>query len=394
MVCGMLAPTSSEASPRRGLLIASYLAVCIVWGSTYLAIAVALEGFPPFILGAVRFIASGVIMLGFARLRGEPWPDRRQWAGAAFAGAFLFVIGNGLVNAAELSVSSGVSAVLIATVPLWMTVLGRVLGEPITRREVAGVVLGLLGVGIMNLGGELRASPYGVLMLLCAPLGWAIGSYAAKRLPSPPGTMRIGVQMLSGGVSMAVVAAALGERMHAAPSGRALLATVYLLVFGSLIGFSAYSYLLKHTRPAVATSYAYINPVIAVLLGVTLAGEPFESTSALGGAVILAAVILVGLARAKKVHGTTAASTSSASTTTAGTTTASTTTASTTTAGTTTASATAASATAASATDAASAPTAISAKLTSQPSLPLSSPPTILTPPSITPCSAPSTAPG
>lgn len=303
MVCSMLAPTSSEASPRRGLLIASYLAVCIVWGSTYLAIAVALEGFPPFLLGSVRFLASGAIMLGFARWRGEPWPDRRQWAGAAVAGAFLFVIGNGLVNAAELSVSSGVSAVLIATVPLWMTVLGRVLGEPISRREVAGVVLGLVGVGIMNLGGELRASPWGVLMLLCAPLGWAIGSYSAKRLPSPPGTMRIGVQMLSGGLAMGVVALALGERMAGVPSARALLATAYLLVFGSLIGFSAYSYLLKHTRPAVATSYAYINPVIAVLLGVTLAGEPFELTSALGGAVILAAVILVGLARAKAAHG-------------------------------------------------------------------------------------------
>jgi drug/metabolite transporter (DMT)-like permease len=291
--------TTSVGSPSRALLIASYLAVCIVWGSTYLGIAVALEGFPPFILGAVRFLSSGAIMLGFARLRGEPWPELKQWGGGAFAGVFLFVIGNGLVNAAELSVSTGVAAVLIATMPLWMTLFGRALGEPVSRREVIGVAIGLAGVGVMNLGGELRASPTGVAMLLLAPMGWAIGSLASKRLPSPPGIMRAGVQMLTGGAAMGVVALALGERMEGTPSSKAILATLYLLVFGSLIGFTAYSYLLKHTRPVVATSYAYINPVIAVLLGVTVAGETFEVTSAIGGGIILAAIILVGLSRAK-----------------------------------------------------------------------------------------------
>jgi drug/metabolite transporter (DMT)-like permease len=295
----MLAPTSAEAPPRRGLLIASYLAVCIVWGSTFLGIVVALEGFPPFILGAARFLAAGLLMIAFARWRGEPWPSRRQWYGAAVAGVFLFVIGNGLVNAAERSVSSGIAAVLVATMPLWMTVFGRLLGEPVSRREIAGVVIGLVGVGVMNLGGDLRASPLGVVMLLLAPMGWAIGSLASKRLPSPPGLMRAGAQMLSGGAAMGVVALALGERMEVAPSARAVLAAIYLVTFGSLIGFSAYSYLLKHTRPVVATSYAYVNPVIAVVLGVTLAGESFGAASAVGGAIILAAIILVGLSRAR-----------------------------------------------------------------------------------------------
>lgn len=307
----MLAAPVPATAPSRGLLLASYLAVCIVWGSTYLGIAVALEGFPPFLLGCARFIASGAIMIGFARMRGEPWPDRRQWMGTAIAGAFLFVIGNGLVNAAERSVSSGVAAVLVATMPLWMTVFGRVVGEPVSRLEIAGVVLGLLGVGVMNLGGELRASPFGVVMLLLAPMGWAIGSIASKRLPSPPGMMRAGGQMLVGGVAMGVVALALGERMHEAPSARAIGAAIYLLFAGSLVGFSAYSYLLKHTRPIIATSYAYVNPVIAVLLGVTLNGENFDLASAIGGTIILAAILLVGLSRnSKPAAGATVATTS------------------------------------------------------------------------------------
>lgn len=296
----MLAAPVPATAPSRGLLLASYLAVCILWGSTYLAIALALEGFPPFLLGFARFIASGGIMIGFARMRGEPWPERRQWLGTAVAGIFLFVIGNGLINAAERSVSTGVTAVLVATMPLWMTVFGRFVGEPVTGLEIAGVVLGLVGVGVMNLGGELRASPFGVAMLVLAPMGWAIGSIASRRLPSPPGMMRAGGQMLVGGLAMGAVALALGERMHEAPSARAIGAAFYLLIAGSLIGFSAYSYLLKHTRPVIATSYAYVNPVIAVLLGVTLNGEHFELTSAIGGTIILAAVLLVGLSRNRK----------------------------------------------------------------------------------------------
>jgi drug/metabolite transporter (DMT)-like permease len=293
----MLASPPPVTSSSRGLILASYLAVCILWGSTYLGIAIALESFPPFLLGAARFLASGVLMLGFARLRGEAWPTRPQWLGVAVAGVFLFVIGNGLINVAERSVSTGVAAVLVATMPLWMTVFGRLVGEPVSRLEIAGVVIGLIGVGVMNLGGELRGSPAGVAMLLLAPMGWAIGSLASKRMPSPPGMMRAGGQMLVGGLAMGVVALALGERMEAAPSARAIGAALYLLIAGSLVGFSAYSYLLKHTRPVIATSYAYINPVIAVLLGVTVVGESFDLTSGIGAAIILAAVLLVGLSR-------------------------------------------------------------------------------------------------
>lgn len=293
----MLASPPSVHAPSRGLLIASYLALCSLWGSTYLAIAIALEGFPPFLLGGARFFASGVLLIGFARLRGEAWPTRAHWLGMAVAGLFFFVIGNGLIGMAERSVSSGVAAVLVATMPLWITVIGRLVGEPVSRLEIAGVVLGLVGVGVMNLGSELRGSPAGVAMLLLSPLGWAIGSLISKRMPSPPGMMRAGGQMLAGGLTMGVVALALGERMAAEPSARAIGAALYLMVAGSLIGFTAYSYLLKHTRPVIATSYAYVNPVIAVILGVTIAGESFDLASGVGGVIILAAILLVGLSR-------------------------------------------------------------------------------------------------
>jgi drug/metabolite transporter (DMT)-like permease len=296
----MLASPRTVNAPSRGLILASYLTLCILWGSTYLAIAIALEGFPPFLLGGARFFASGVLLLGFARLRGEAWPTRAHWLGMAVAGLFFFVIGNGLIGMAERSVSSGVAAVLVATMPLWITVIGRLVGEPVSRLEIAGVVLGLVGVGVMNLGSELRGSPAGVAMLLLSPLGWAIGSLLSKRMPSPPGMMRAGGQMLAGGLTMGVVAMAIGERMAAAPSARAIGAALYLMIAGSLIGFTAYSYLLKHTRPVIATSYAYVNPVIAVVLGVTIAGESFDLASGIGGVIILAAVLLVGLSRNSK----------------------------------------------------------------------------------------------
>jgi drug/metabolite transporter (DMT)-like permease len=291
----MIAPAPAS---RRSLLIASYVAVCVIWGSTYLGIAVALESFPPFFLGGLRFIVAGGLMLTVARLRGEPWPERAQWRGALVTAALMFVVGNGLVNAAERSLSSSAASVLAATMPLWMTIFGRLLGERVTGREMVGVALGFVGVAVMNLGSELRASPAGAIMVLCAALGWALGALASRRLPNPPGIMRVGAQMLGGGVMMALISLGLGERLHAMPSTRSLLAALYLFVFGSLIGFSAFSYLLKHTRAAIASSYAYVNPVIGVLLGVFVAGESFSLASGVGAVIIVASIVMVGLARA------------------------------------------------------------------------------------------------
>lgn len=282
--------------PRRPLLIASFVAVCVVWGSTYLGIRVALEGFPPFMLAGLRFLLAGAVLYALARSRGEPAPKRAQWGSAMVTGTLLFVVGNGLVNFAEQSVSSGLASVLVSTTPLWATLFGRFLGAPVSGREAAGVLLGLAGVVVLELGGDLRASPMGAMYCLAAPMGWALGSLASRRLPMPDGVMmRTASQMLCGGLATAGVSVILGEHLVAAPSARAIVAQLYLVTFGSLVGFSAYSYLLSHTRTVVATSYAYVNPVIAVVLGVVVAHEHVGVESAVGGAIVLAAVVLVVL---------------------------------------------------------------------------------------------------
>jgi len=278
--------------PRRSWLIVAFAIVSIVWGSTYLGIRVALESYPPFLLGALRFLLAGAVLVVVARVRGEAMPSRREWGSAAVTGVLFFVIGNGLVNVAEATVSSGLASVLVATMPLWMTVFGRLFGATATPREIAGVVLGLSGVLILNLGGDLRASPAGALVCLLAPLGWSLGSLASQRMPLPAGMMRTATQMLTGGAAMLLVSFALHEP-PATPTLRTTLAVGYLCVFGSLIGFTAYSYLLRHTRPAVASSYAYVNPVIAVVLGIAMAGEKFGVQSGVGALVVLAAVALV-----------------------------------------------------------------------------------------------------
>jgi drug/metabolite transporter (DMT)-like permease len=279
--------------PRRSLALVAFAIVSVVWGSTYLGIRMALESFPPFFLGAARFVVAGVVLLAVARARGERLPTPREQGSAALTGVLFFVIGNGLINVAERSVSSGIASVLVATMPLWVTVFGRLLGSETSPREIAGLVLGLLGVVILNLGGGLWASPSGAACALLAPIGWALGSVASHRLPLPSGTiMRTGAQMLSGGLAMLLVSIALHEHLGHVTLGAGL-ALAYLCVFGSLVGFTAYAYLLRHTRPAVATAYAYVNPVIAVVLGVLMAGERFGIGSAAGALVVLAAVALV-----------------------------------------------------------------------------------------------------
>jgi drug/metabolite transporter (DMT)-like permease len=290
-------------SPHRGRLVAAYLAVCVVWGSTYFGIRVALEAFPPFFLGAARFLLAGGALYAFARMRREPAPRAAEWASALVTGSLFFVVGNGLVNLAERSVSSGLVSVLVATMPLWATLFAPVFGQRVTRLEALGVALGLVGVVVLRAGGELRASPAGAAFALMAPMGWALASLASPRLPLPAGTMmRTAAPMLGGGAAMLVVSLCLREPLAwgaVLRSARSLAALAYLAVFGSLVGFSAYSLLLKHTRPVVATSYAYVNPVIAVVLGVAFAGERFGAGSFAGAAIVLAAVVLVGLARAR-----------------------------------------------------------------------------------------------
>lgn len=278
---------------RAWLLLSAFGAVSLIWGSTYFAIRLALDGFPPFLLGATRFVVAGGLLLVLARLRGEALPRSVEWRSAAVTGSLFFVVGNGFVNVAEQSVASGLASVLVATMPLWAALISRFAGERASRRELLGLAFGLAGVGVMNLGGELRASPTGTVAALLAPIGWALGSVVSKRSPLPAGmAMRTASQMLAGGAGMLVVGVLSGERVSQMPSGAAVWALVYLIVFGSLVGFSAYAFLLANVRATLATSYAYVNPVVALAIGVTLGGERLDLPSALGAVVVIGSVVL------------------------------------------------------------------------------------------------------
>ena len=296
----MIAPA---ARSTRTLVVLAFIAVCVVWGSTYLAIRVSLEGFPPFLGGAFRFLLAGSFLFVVLRARGERAPTAIEWRGAAITGALFFVFSNGFVILAEQSVPSGLVSVMVAVMPLWATLFERFTGTRVGKLEWMGIALGLAGVIVLNLGGELRASGAkgnGALFGLIAPMSWALGSVVSKRLTLPKGAMCTASQMLCGGALMGVAGGVLGERFDHAPPARAIFALAYLLVFGSLVGFTAYIYLLHHTRMSVATSYAYVNPVIALALGVFFGGERIDRASAVGAAVVLAAVVLITRARGEQ----------------------------------------------------------------------------------------------
>lgn len=288
--------------PASALAIALALsAVYLVWGSTYLAIRFALEGgWPPLLMGGVRFIVAGAFLYTVLRLRGTSAPTRLQWRNTAFVGLLLLAVGNGLVCIAEQTVSSGLAAVAVASMPLWMALFAALRGERPRRVEWLGLAVGFAGVAWLNAGSSLTATPLGLVALLVAAVSWAYGSVWSRGRDLPSPFMGAAAQMLCGGVAMLVVGLALGERFDGWPDARGLLSVGYLASIGSLVGFSAYIWLLHHVRPALAGSYAYVNPVIAVLLGAWLAGERFGMHDIGAMAVVLSGVVAISLARAKR----------------------------------------------------------------------------------------------
>jgi len=284
----------SSSQRARGLL--ALLAVYLIWGSTYLAIRFAIESIPPFLMLAIRFLIAGGLLYGFLRLSGSPTPTWKQWAGSAAMGTLLLAGGLGVAAFAEQSVASGLVA-LAAAVPLWVALFAGLCGQWPVRRKWIGLVIGFIGIILLNLESGVRASPLGAVLLILAPISWAFGSVWSRRLPMPSGLMASATEMLTGGAVLLVVGLALGERVSLLPTERSLLALGYLVIFGSLVAFSAYGYLLRTARPALATSYAYVNPVVAVALGVALDGERITWVGLLALLVILTGVLLVALKR-------------------------------------------------------------------------------------------------
>jgi drug/metabolite transporter (DMT)-like permease len=284
----------------RLLIPLSLFALYIIWGSTYLGIRYALESYPPFLLAGVRFLIAGVLLFGFLRLRGITAPSARQWRNAAITGVLLLGFGNGMVCFAEQRVSSGIAAVAVASMPLFAALFSSLYGERPTRREGLGLAIGFIGVVVLNLGNGLSASRLGAAALLLAAMCWAFGSVWSKRQDMPQGPMNTAAQMLCASVALIIVALLAGERLPAHPTERATLATGYLIVFGSIIAFSAYLYVLKHVRPALATSYAYVNPPVAVLFGLLLVGEHVGPYDLAGMAIILLGVGVITFARQRR----------------------------------------------------------------------------------------------
>ena len=293
-------PARAPLDPR---LVASLAAVYVVWSSTYLAMRLAVHDLPPLLMASIRFLVAGTVMFEVARRRGVPWPGRREWLRAALPGTLLFLGGNGLVAIAETSVSSGGAAVVCATMPLWVGVLGVLTGDRPSVREWASLVLGFIGVIVLMGGPALAGEPRHVALLLGSPVCWALGSVLSRRIPRQGpahGTWMVpATQMITGGAVLAVVGALRGERIPTDASTQSWLCLAYLIVFGSIVAFTAYNWLLRNARPIVATSYAYINPILAVLLGAAVSHEPLGLSTLVANVLIVGAVAF-GLSKPKK----------------------------------------------------------------------------------------------
>jgi len=294
---------SVKQEPSRMGVVAAFASIYIIWGSTYLAIRYALESLPPLLMAGARHTLAGALLYAVLRATGTACPQRIHWRSAAIIGALLLLIGNGGVCWAEQTVPSGLAALLVTTVPIWMVLLNWFRREGVRPgiMEIGGVVLGLLGVIILigseNLAGGAPMNRMGAIVLIAASLSWAIGSIYSRHAPLPKSPLMVtAMQMLCGGVLLLLSGAVSGEGARLElenMSLRSLLALGYLTVFGSLVAFSAYVWLLRVSTPAKVSTYAFVNPVVAVALGFVFAGEPLTPRTMVAAAVIVTAVVLI-----------------------------------------------------------------------------------------------------
>ena len=294
------ASSSPTVLPRGLAVMLALAAVYVIWGSTYLGIRFALEGgYPPLLMAGGRFLLAGLLMFGVLRWRGMPIPTRAQWKNLAVMGLLMMGLGNGMVTLAEQWVSSGLTAVAVASAPLWMGLFSSIRGQHPKRLEWIGLCIGFVGVLWLNAGSTLSGTPNGLIALLIAPIAWAFGSIWSRGRDMPSPFMSAAGQMICGGVMMLAAGFITGESFQDVPTLKGTLAVAYLVTFGSIIGFTAYVWLLDHVRPTLAGSYAYVNPVIAVMLGAWLAAESFTAHDLGAMLVILLGVVAITLAKGR-----------------------------------------------------------------------------------------------
>ena len=292
---------SPELRDHQRAAYIAWISVCLIWGTTYLAIRVALETIPPALLGAFRYLAAGAALALILRARGVRLPGPAHWRGLVLLGFLMIGLGNGGVIWAEQWVPSGIAAVVIASSPFWMIGLEAALGgEPLSLQRVIGLVLGFAGILLLvwpelTAGGELgRRFAVGVIALQIAEIGWALGSSYSRRHAREENALgAAALQMFFGGIIMLVAAVVRGEFAVLTFTWRTVAAELYLIVFGSLVGYSAYVYALKHLPVSTVSLYAYVNPVIAVVLGTLLLGEPFGWRVVAASAIVFAGIAVV-----------------------------------------------------------------------------------------------------
>ncbi|MCC7145317.1 MAG: drug/metabolite exporter YedA [Phycisphaeraceae bacterium] len=291
----------TPTSRRYGLWLA-FIGIYLIWGSTYLAIRFAVETMPPFLMAGARFLSAGLVLYPLVRLQGAPAPRNEHWRSAMILGCLMLLGGNGLVSWAEQWLPSGITALIIGSTPLWFNVLDWLFfaGPRPTGRRLAGIVLGFAGIYLLvrpeNLS-DGSFNPLAVAAVLIGCVSFAFGSLYSRSLEHPPSLfLTSAMQMIAGGAAMVILGSLKGEWQLADPalfSTRSILAMAYLIVIGSLLGFSAYVYLLRHAAPAAVSTYAYVNPVVAVFLGYALANETLGASALLAAAMVVVSVILI-----------------------------------------------------------------------------------------------------
>jgi len=291
-------PAAPSFLPARNgaqaLILLCLAATWLVWGSTYLAIKFALVSFPPFLQMGSRFLLAGVLLLAWMRWRGAPWPSALQWRNALAVGTLMLGGGMGGTAYAEQTVGSGLVVAFIAVVPLMIAGLNLLWRVVPSRLELLGIGVGLAGVLMLTQGAGFQASPAGLAAIATACLTWSVGSVLSQRsLPLATGATGFASEMICGGVVLLGMAALAGERMQWPPEPQAVAAWFYLVVFGSLIAFNAYMVLLSKASAGLASSYTFVNPVIAMLLGVWVAGETVTRYEWAAAGVVLAGVVLL-----------------------------------------------------------------------------------------------------
>lgn len=289
--------------PSRISIISAFCAVYILWGSTYLAIRFAIETIPPFLMAGIRFLIAGSLLYGWTRWRGASKPRAIHWRSAAIIGGLMLFLGNGGVTWAEQVIPSGVAALLVATVPMWIVLIDRLwhrAARP-SPRIMVGLAIGVIGAGVLTspvgVSGTTEVHPLGALALLIATISWAFGSLYSRKAPLPSSPLLgTGMEMLAGGLFLCFLAVTTGELHHvhlSALSFKSLSSLGYLVVFGSLVGFTSYIWLLRVTPAAHVSTYAFVNPVIAMFLGWAIAGEALTLRTLLAAGIIVIAVFLI-----------------------------------------------------------------------------------------------------